>query len=179
MYSCTGGRLDIFTRCAARYFYPMRREIGRRHAAYQPRSTLLLCRRRKSKSDHHSISRCVRIQLTSAYRLRKIIQASLAIQPELRAQLGQSDRFHLTFGPCDTAFSGTASGGLRCPEPVDSFQQLVNTTMLVRYGRHNRRFPVLRTPMCECDHCPQLTDQGLRPLPITLVDHENVADLQD
>jgi hypothetical protein len=81
-------------------FYPIYREIGSRHAAYQPRSYLQGC---SSAAGHKPISRRVRIQFTSAHRLRKIIKASLAVELEFCAQPVKSNALHLAPSTRDPA----------------------------------------------------------------------------
>ena len=51
--------------------------------------------------------------------------------------------------------------------------------MLVRDRRDDRRLPIVRTSVRKSDHGPQLPHQCLSAVAITLVDNEDVADLQD
>ena len=159
-------------------FYPIHRQIGSRHAA-----TLLshghsdpTC---DLAADNDSVRRRVRIELTTAHQFGETVKPSLPIQTKLRPQLGQRDALDLSPGARDAACVSASSLHLRGSEPVDSFQQIRNPTMLVRNCQDNRWFPVLRTSLGEGNHRPQFSYQRLRTVAITFVDHEDVANFKD
>src|SRR3954453_22548054 len=96
-----------------------------------------------SESRDHFVGRRIRVKLTPAYCLCKIIQSSFAVQLELRAQSGEGDALHLMPSTDDPPFLAPSGLRLCCPETVDGFQQIVNTAMLVRDRHDDRRLPVL------------------------------------
>ena len=49
----------------------------------------------------------------------------------------------------------------------------------MRHGRHDRRLPGPGLALAQRDHAAELPDQGLGAVPVALVHHEDVADLQD
>ena len=61
------------------------------------------------ETDDHTVRRRIRIELTTAHRLGEIFQPGLAIQPKLRAHLGECDALDLSPGPRDAACIGASS----------------------------------------------------------------------
>jgi hypothetical protein len=83
-------------------FYPTHRKIGSRHAARVSAQPLQFGSLGLT-TDDHTVRRRVRIELSPAHRPGQILHSGLAIQPQVRAQLGECDALDLAPGPRNAA----------------------------------------------------------------------------
>jgi hypothetical protein len=98
--SCTGT-------CPASSFYPIHPETGSRHAARGPVTPLPeAC---GSEPDDNSVCSGVRIKFTATHRHGEILQSGFAIQPKLRAHLGERDVLDLSASSRDAACFGASA----------------------------------------------------------------------
>src|SRR5690606_29923436 len=122
----------------------------------------------------------VRVGPTGRYRGGEPAQGRSAVQGGDPSPDGfQHDRLHLRRRPLLPSPVQLAVRGQPLPVLVDGRDDLVDALPARGHGAHHRRPPLTRRPLAQRDHALDVPVGGVGTVPVRLVDHEDVRDLQD